>query len=533
METKEPISEPWAHDLHHTVNEADNRSSWHLHGEKRSPVTPFAGSAMRDHNPHASRTKAAQTGRIFSRTVHVANVQIRILLPGMSDAITFSAVPVKQHTKLPNHRPPLRRDKPVRVSLPDQAPRYIFPSTDKSFIFIPRALRPNHQGFGRGKSKGPLSTYGTFSSRRTSAYGGSIHSSSVVLSRRSSLAREVTRENIVSPSGSTLSRSRLPGSEGIKPVVRLPQGLQHPPNFGQIPFSSLPGAFNPPLNANYNFPPNPEFRENWSTQIPMHQPRPQKAVSVAGIEPSASSQAFHVPQPQEQQPFHQQMPPNIHGQNASGGATLSDPYSHNRQVSFSSQAGSVGTPLSNIPERAIHAPAFQPVQQSAYAGHAQHYPTQMAAFYYPPPVSSDAVNQRQFQPYTGGVAAASGMMAPVFMPGSQGGAYVMSPSAGAAPPVSGHIASGPNGNSASINSETAPQPTNMVAHESNGMVYYYDPSQIYQSIETYHPQNTTAPFAYTVTPGLNGLVAASSPGPNFYYPQSHMAALDTMYLPAS
>ena len=464
----------------------------------------------------------------------MANVQIRILLPGMGDPVTFSAVPVRQHTNLPNHRPPLRRDKPVRISLPDRAPRYIFPSAEKSFIFIPRALRPNQQGFGRGKAKGPILAHGTFSSRRTSAYGSSIHSSSVVLSRRSSVARDIARESIISPSGSTFSRPPPPSSEGMKPIVRLPQGFQHSPGFGQMPFSSLPGGFNQPLNTNYNLSSNSEQRENWATQIPMHQPRPQKAVSVAGIEPSAFSQAFHVPQPQEQQPFHQQMPPNIHGQGMGAGNAMSDSYPHNRQISFSSQVGSAGTPLPNIPERAIHAPAFQPVQQPAYPGNAQHYPMQMAAFYYPPSISAEAAGQRQLPQYTDGVAAAtSAMMAPMFVPGPQSNAYIMPATATSAPPVSGHMSDGAGRNTATVDTGSAPQPTNMVAHESNGMVYYYDPSQIYQSVEAYPPQNTPAPYTYAVNPGMNGLLAAPSPGSNFYYPQPHVTTLDTVYFPTS
>ena len=460
----------------------------------------------------------------------MANVQVRIFLPGMGDPIIFSAVPVRQHTKLPNHRPPLRRDKPVRISLPDKSPRYIFPSTDKSFIFIPRALRPHQQGFGRGKAKGPLSAHGAFSSRRTSLYGGSINGSSIVPSRRSSLALEIARDGVISPSGSALSRPPLPGNEVVKPIVRLPQGLQHTPDYGQMSFVPVPDAGNTMTNANYNFPSRPELRETWSKQIPMHQPRPQKAVSVAGIEPPAS-QSFHIPQTQEQQPFHQQMPSDLQGLSAGAVNAYSGSFAHNRQVSYISQAGSAGTPLSNIPERAIHAPAFQPVHQTSYA---EHYPTQMATLYYPHPIPPEAAGQRPIQQYPNNVAVASpAIMAPVFVPGTQAGTYVMPSGTSTVPPVSGNITTSSNHDLAHVHTEAAPQSTGMVAHESNGMVYYYDPSQVYQSMEGYHPQNTPAQFAYTFPSEFGGLMAAPSPGSNYYYPQSHAAGVEAMCYPAS
>jgi len=148
-------------------------------------------------------TEAADRPYNFSTSKLLGRVQIRVLLPFSKAAGPLPVVPVKQHTRLPDHRPPLRRDKPVRVSLPDRAPRYVFPSQDRSFIFIPRALRPNQQGLGR-----PRNSFGHGpSSRRTSAYGGSAYSPSVAPSRRSSVARDNLREQVFSPAGSTTARS--------------------------------------------------------------------------------------------------------------------------------------------------------------------------------------------------------------------------------------------------------------------------------------------------------------------------------------
>lgn len=50
----------------------------------------------------------------------------------------------------------------------------------------------------------------------------------------------------------------------------------------------------------------------------------------------------------------------------------------------------------------------------------------------------------------------------------------------------------------------------MVAHEQNGMVYYFDPSQIYAPVEGYPPAS------YTV-PGMGGMMTPSPDG--YYYPQ--------------
>lgn len=415
--------------------------------------------------------KPPQT-RNFSTTVHTHNALVRVFLPGMKAPILFQNVPIKQHTRLPNHRPPLRRDKPVRISLPPSAPRYIFPTVERSFIFIPRALRPNQQGFGRGRGRGFGSFGGGFSSRRTSAYGGSVYSPSVAMSRRSSMAREMGRDGLVSPAGSVMSR---PGGliDPSRPVVRLPPGGPRLPSGPAVisPQSATPaGGFQQP----YPLPQKPTFRENWQGQLPMHQPRPQKAVSVAGIE-SPASMTFNPPQQQEQQPFHQQIP--IH---ANGNAPSAEPqafYPHARQPSYPAQT-STGTPLSNIPERAIHAPAFQPFQPGYQAqGFAM-----PQGYYYP---------QNGAQPQF----MAPGGMVPMFVPGAQQNGYVlpMAPPAVSAPPPS------------------TGQP-NMVAYESNGMTYYVDPSQLYASPMEGYPQANYA------VPGMGGMM---TPGPDgaYYYPQ--------------
>ncbi|KAI5298490.1 hypothetical protein KEM56_004009 [Ascosphaera pollenicola] len=113
--------------------------------------------------------------RQLSTTTTVGSITITVFLPGMEQPITFHDVPQKRYTNLPDHRPPLRRDKPVRIMLPGSGrtqglrgsysgDRLIYPAADRSFIFIPRELRPNHR---------TMSTYfGRDSGRRRGRGGG-------------------------------------------------------------------------------------------------------------------------------------------------------------------------------------------------------------------------------------------------------------------------------------------------------------------------------------------------------------------------
>lgn len=475
----EATDSPWQHDLHETVNEANNQyqSSHQQSGPTSVPTQPASSSQQPTRGPVGPTPKPPPT-RNFSTTRHTANALVRVFLPNMKAPIHFQNVPIKQHTRLPNHRPPLRRDKPVRISLPPSAPRYIFPTVERSFIFIPRALRPNQQGFGRGRGRGFGSFGGGFSSRRTSAYGGSVYSPSVAMSRRSSMAREMGRDGLVSPAGSIMSRQG--GYDPSRPVVRLPPGGPKLPGAPPMisPQSATPaGGFQ---QQPYPLPQKPTYRENWQGQLPMHQPRPQKAVSVAGIE-SPASMTFNPPQQQEQQPFHQQIPAH-----ANGGGPPAEPqpfYPHSRQPSYPNQA-STGTPLSNIPERAIHAPAFQPFQP----GFQPQSFAMPQGYYYP----QNGAAQPQFIP--------PGGMVPMFVPGAQQSGYMMpmaGPPASNAPPAAG-------------------QP-NTVAYESNGMTYYVDPSQLYSAPTEGYQQPSYA------VPGMGGMM---TPGPDgaYYYPQQMQPA---------
>ncbi|OBT53464.1 hypothetical protein VE04_06242, partial [Pseudogymnoascus sp. 24MN13] len=358
QQMNEPADAPWTHDMHEAVRLETIITA--------SPARPG-------------------TDRSLSTTKLIGNVQVRVLLPGMEKALSLPAIALHQYTRLPDHRPPLRRDKPVRISLPDTPPRYIFPAVERSFIFIPRAMRPNQQGFGSRSNRGRqgLGSVGGFS-RRTSAYGGSVYGSvytpSVAMSRRSSVvAHEIPRDGIISPLGSTMSRPPVP-LDSTRPVVRLPPSIAQ----AQAPIATEmqpvqePGAMLPAVSQPYPLPQKPTFRENRPNSVPMQHPRPQKTVSVDNIESPAALQ-FNPPQ-QYQQLFQHQVPTQANGHAYAQEAQI---HPHSRNASYQ---GSTGTPLSQIPERAIHAQPFQPntyqQQQGFYPPQYQVMPQQQG-YYYP------------------------------------------------------------------------------------------------------------------------------------------------------
>jgi hypothetical protein len=484
----EPTDAPWAHDMHEVISEPESRNY--------PPSNYSNGYSNLPSRVPVSASSAAPPNRALSTTKHVGNVQIRVLLENMEKPIVFPGIPWKQYTRLPDHRPPMRRDKPVRISIPDHPPRYIFPAVDRSFIFIPRAMRPNQQGFG-GRGRGTRSAFGSMGgySRRTSTsvFGGSVYGSqytpSVAMSRRSSLAREVNRESIISPNGSVMSRTQMP-MDPSRPVVKLPPAGQLPISESEPQNAQAATSLDDlPRPQTYPLPQKPTFRENRPNPIPMHQPRPQKAVSVADIESPATLQ-FNPPQ-QHQQPFHQQVPLQVNGNSYPNEAMM-----HSRNPSYPSQA-STGTPLSQIPERAIHAQPFQP----------NPYQQQQSQNFYPP------------QPYQ--------VMPPsqrYFYPPQQGFNQEMAPSGGAAsfvpaqPPQQQPSFSQPPPPQSGSAASQAPQ--NLVAQEVNGMVYYYDAAQIpaVATFPAYQPPPQSFPMQQVG--GVVGMGGMMTPSPDgFYYPQ--------------
>lgn len=418
-----------------------------------------------------------------NKSVPIGTVSCRILLAGMQTPIVFEKVPVKQHTRLPEPRPPLRRDKPVRVSLPGHSPKYIFPSTERSFIFIPRAQRPNQQGT-RFRARGAFSSQ--YGSRRTSIFGGSNYTSSLAMSRRSSQARD----GLVSPVGSTFSRppANIPTGPS-RPVVRLPGAARsYDANVGNsagfVPSINGQSGVGPQPSQAFPLPARPTYRENRDAQIPMYQPRPQKTVSVATIE-SPTSAPVHAPKQQEQQPFHQQVPAHIQGPTS--------PREQFVQQSSTQQTAGVQaapTPSSNLPNRAVNAQPFQPTPQEAFY---QPYPMQNM-YYYPQPE----------QPMQYGNEQGPAM----YVQPTQQGNYLVPMLLGAPP-----SALPPSEGQRTEQSTTLP-------YESNGTIYYYDPSQFTNSAEGMMHANYAVPGAGgMMTPGPEGyFYAPQAPPPMVFFP---------------
>ncbi|CAG8982825.1 hypothetical protein HYALB_00006634 [Hymenoscyphus albidus] len=483
----EPTTDaPWAHDMHEVISEPHPR---------HAPSSGYPqGPAILPSRVPISAPSTAPPNRALSTTKHIGNVQIRVFLANMEKPIVFPGIPVKQYTRLPDHRPPMRRDKPVRISIPDYPPRYIFPAIDRSFIFIPRAMRPNQQGFG-GRGRGPRSAFGSIGgfSRRTSVFGGSVYGStyapSVAMSRRSSLAREVNRDSIISPNGSTMS---------ARPVVKLPPASHSaqptqfvPPHQSQDGPPQVVVVDEQPRPQTYPLPQKPTFRENRPNPIPMHQPRPQKAVSVADIE-SPATLSFNPPQ-QHQQPFHQQVPLQVNGN-----SYPPDGMMHSRNPSYPSQA-STGTPLSQIPERAIHAQPFQPNPYQQQPQPQNYYPQPYQVM--PPPQPPQGYYYPQ-QPYNPAMAQPGGP--PQYMP--------------AQPQHQPQPTSFPQPNQQPDTSQ--PNPQGLVAQEVNGMVYYYDAAQI-PAVATFPAYSQPPAYPMPQTGGVMGMGGMITPSPDgFYYPQA-------------
>ncbi|KAJ9156160.1 Titin [Pleurostoma richardsiae] len=490
-------SAPWAHDMHEIVADpTPPRLPRHIGSHNE-------GIANGDGHIPTCPPSATPINRTLSTEKLLGNVQVRVFFPPMEKPIVFPGVPVKQYTKLPDHRPPLRRDKPVRISLPDRAPRYIFPAVDRSFIFIPRAMRPNQQRL-RGKPRSGLGSISGFS-RRTSIYGGSyygsVYSPSIAMSRRSSIAPDMARDFLISPTGSAVSRPPLP-VDTTRPIVRLPpmarpeqpapvfnpsQGFDGAPLPGAQMAVGEPSISEIPPPQTHPLPQKPTFQENRPNSIPMHQPRPQKAVSLAGIE--SPTMSMNISQPY-QQAFHQQVPVQM--------ANGFSQDSHTRNTSFSQV--STGTPLSQIPERAIHAAPFQP---NAYQQQQQQQQPPQQGFYGQPYQMAQPQQGYFYPPPPFGGSMPPSATAPAFVPGPPQGppTNYPQPSQGDAP-------------SAQQNGQALPGP-NLVAQEVNGMVYYYDAAQL--PAVTGYP-SYSGPPGYV--PGVVGMGGMVTPSPDaFYYPQ--------------
>ncbi|KAL0639321.1 hypothetical protein Q9L58_001547 [Maublancomyces gigas] len=494
-----PLEQQWQHDMHEEV-----------HQEQRRPQPAYQNNNNNQQFVGGRQRGGGDAPRSFGRTVYKGTVQIQVNLPGMKAPITFSEVPSRVYTRLPYHRPPLRRDKPVRIAIPEAPVRYIYPSPARSFIFIPRAMRPGGSGYIRGGGRGR----GNFYSQGRSVYGGSTgYSPSIGMSRRSSLHNEV-RPSIPIPT-QTAHQQAAPSNSGVdsssskpleetptRPIVKLPvapaapkQPLaqQHhqnhqspqPQNVAQlVPQSLTPKVVpqHPPPSYTPSINPAP-YREHRATpKIPMHQPRPQKAVNVAEIDSPA---VMHY------QGYNGAIyPENIPTPN------LPHMYAHSRHPSYPSQTS--GTPLSHIPEGAVHARSFHPSPyppQGAYYQYPHQQPIQMHPMSHTQPMHHDP---RAFVPPPPPYVPSG----PSPMPNGAPSHYVIHPPQQhqPQPPVPTATPTGPT----------------TIAQESNGMVFY----STVPTVPTWDPNQYYYPQAVTPAPdnSVNGVPAN---GAVYYYPTTH------------
>ncbi|EFX04195.1 upf0052 domain containing protein [Grosmannia clavigera kw1407] len=562
------INAPWAHDMHDTIAAPVMPRLAPPPRRRFDASSQYGGSQAVA--PAASIPTCLPSAVPINRSMSVEKplgvVTVRVFFPPMREAVLFEKFKVVQYTKLPDHRPPLRRDKAVVIDLPGQPKSQIFPAVDRSFIFIPRALRPNQQRMRGNRTRSVMGSISGFS-RQTSMFGGSyyngsMYSPSIALSRRSSITHDVGRDYIISPAGSAMSRPALHIDNASRPVVRLPpsgvpppampmsvpmsglgismgagggvsvsvppqsgakstpqaeqqqaeqqqQQQQQQPQQQPIPPSQVPEGSSlstvPPPQI-HPLPQRPAFQESRASQnLPMHQPRPQKAVSVDTIDPQSTGGLGPFAQQQSlPMPFHQQVPIQM-----ASGFPPGEP--HQRHPSYPSYTA--GTPLSQIPERAIHAAPFQPnmsAQPPMYsqpnaapagatfygnpAGYPMMQPPPQQGFFYPTP------------PTYSSTMAPSGAAA-TFVPGGT--------PQGAGPPSGQPGQRDVGGTPVDVQQQPVPHHS-LVAQEANGMVYYYDPSSLpgMSNYPSYVP--TPAPPGGFV-PGMGGMVTPT-PADSYYYP---------------
>ncbi|KAK6441728.1 hypothetical protein LTR95_002036 [Oleoguttula sp. CCFEE 5521] len=457
-----PREPTWKHDLHEVINE-----------EPPAAAAPQPPSLTRDQeesarmfpkfNNHPQRPAIAPVSP-QATAVLLGKVPVRVFLPGMMKAVAMQEpLAVKRHMRFPDHRPPLRRDKPVRVYLHGYGPKYIFPSAHRSFVFIPRQLRPNQRGYGNNTYQRGNISYGPHS-RRTSVFGGTA-------SRRSSIAG---RDGAFSPASFNSGFHGQP-----RQFVNLPPGGRMYSN-GTSP-APLSGYQTPTGQIMHTYPLPQKPMMTGTPTVALHQPRPQKTISVTGIEsPAALQQARRPSSSSSQQPFHNQLPAHMIEQPVYA-QQQGQYYATGHGYDFAPQGPASGTPLLGIPEQAMYGQGAQPPDM-----YYSQYPPPQQPYYYAQPAPMQ-----------------------MYMPP-------------AGPLQQQYIAQSPTHQQAPLShpTEALQAPSGMVAHESNGMVFYLPAADVAQqpsapSATEYQPAESFVP-AYAM-PGL----PPPTPGPEesrYYYP---------------
>ncbi|KAF8461899.1 CASC3/Barentsz eIF4AIII binding-domain-containing protein [Kalaharituber pfeilii] len=481
----EPLDGPWRHDAYEELLAAE-----------RPPFNPQL--------PAGLRAPRQEVPRKFGRMDTMGTTKIIVNLPGMKYPITFSEVPYKVYTRLPYHRPPLRRDKPIRISIPDQPIKYIYPHHTRSFVFIPRAMRPGGSGFAGG---GPpaVKRGGLNRGSTRSIHGGSVVSQSATMSRGSSfqpenqpqteppamqVSADATPANVevVEASATETVREETVQQQEAKPAVPAEPDSKELMELNQTRVLPSPNKTAAPVvkpPPSYPTPVPPIHDARGTPVIPMHQPRPQKTVSVADIETPVS---MHYSNQFVQHSYLDgtATPTNCPASNLPA-------YSHSRQPSYQSQPS--GTPLSQIPERAVHAQPFQPST----------YTQQPAPYYYS--------SQPQSHTHPIHHHAAHTIYSHQPPPYTASPQYVSSPLPNGTPTVYHTIPAAQQPPAVPTAAPPMPMPTT-IAQESNGTVYYYDPSTYYAA----YAATSTYPGMAPLTPAPDPGVGVPVGGTMYYYP---------------
>lgn len=254
------VDSKWTHDLHELVNEV----------EYPKPVARPNANGSRSQG--AKFASAKRTKMSFSR--HIGNVQVRICLPHMSEPKRASAK-LHSHTLLPDYYPKLRRDKAIRIAVPDMSmlTAYAMPSTDRSYVY--GGPRPKQQGARSSVALEPFS-------RRNSFYGDS--------------RRATTR------SGSESS------SVGCPPTHAATTGFSKAGRQAHDVVGEAPSKKNTQNEKARPDPPQaPHVQHHCDTSI-MHQPSPQKGFAVDEIDAQAAL-SLQIPAGNHaQEPFENQLP---------------------------------------------------------------------------------------------------------------------------------------------------------------------------------------------------------------------------------
>lgn len=477
------MNRPWTHDLHDSVSKIASGS------KAAKPLLGRHGPTSSNNTENPAASVDDTLSKTFSTTLILGQVPVIISLPEMRETRVVQNVKRQKHTILPHHRPPLRRDKPIRVFLPGQQPRYVSPTNERSFIFLSRTFRSHRDGIQDGARRNNFH----LSHRRYRGIGGG-NTSSLEVSGKLSVADEVPSEKI-GPSAAEPGESVARFSSSV-PATVLSMSVNSNLRHDDAELSNFAAS----IEHDNNEP------ESIAERSAMDQARPNVSIPVSDLD-SAEKLQPNLPMPspalqQQQQPFHQQMPPLV---NRPAQSEDDSPlYDHNRVHELSQMAHDNSVPAPRMSKEAIYAQPFQPAHLPAV-------PQAYMPFSQAPGNTFYAGTEHYFPMYYPGYDFAS--VPPMFP------SHVPPPPEVAIPPALPISVAYPTPAqpTTSLSEHSANRGT--IAHESNGMVYYLNPSAtISKPVDSYP---VGFPVSAPETMETDGVMPLSSQP---YYPATTSAA---------